>query len=113
MKLTRTQLRLLRFYAKYETQPLTVLKIARAFWLAWLLLLLVPIFGLLYIRAGWPVLGWVFIGVGIGAFLRDVNRILSLFRSWPVLHKIINWESLKDLLQNNALDGTKFSPESK
>lgn len=102
MKLTKLQFKLLKFYAKYETKPLTLFKIVSAFWLAWPLLLLVPAFGWWYIWIGWPALGWVFIGVGIGAFLRDVNRILSLLRTWPVLHKIINWELLRELLQNNA-----------
>jgi len=101
MKLTKLQLKLLKFYAKYQTEPLTLFKIMRAFRLAWLLLLLPPAFGYYYIRVGLPALGWVFIGTTIGAFLRDVNRILSLFRTWPVVHEIINWERLRELLQNN------------
>jgi hypothetical protein len=103
MKLTKLQFKLLNFYARYETEPLTLFKIVRVFWLAWLLLLLLPTFGWWYIWGGFPALGWVFIGAGIGAFLRDVNRILSLFRTWPVLQKIINWERLRELLQSDGV----------
>jgi len=110
MKLTKLQLKLLKFYAKYQTEPHTLFKIMCAFWLAWLLLLIPPIFGWFYIRVGLPALGWVFIGASIGAFLRDVNRILSLFRTWPMLHEIINWERLVEMLQDNA-KGTSNSPK--
>ncbi|HWY32874.1 MAG TPA: hypothetical protein VNX46_19065 [Candidatus Acidoferrum sp.] len=101
MKPTKRQMMLLKFYAKYETKPLTLYCIARAFWIAWLLLLVVPAMGSWFIWAGWPVIGWVFIGISIGAFLRDVNRILSLFRTWPAIHEIIKWERLRELMQSH------------
>jgi len=101
MNVTKFQLKLLKFYSKYQTEPLTLFKIMRPFWSTWLLLLIVPIFGCYYIRIGLPSVGWFFIGGTIGAFLRDVNRILSLFRTWPMLHKIINWERLMELLKDN------------
>jgi len=105
MKITKMQLKLLKFYAKYQTERLTMFEIARAFWLAWLLLLLAPAFGCWYIWAGLPALGWLFIGMTIGAFLRDVNRILSLFRTWPVIQEIINWARLRELLETSKKDG--------
>jgi hypothetical protein len=40
-------------------------------------------------------------GVSIGAFLRDVKRILGPSQTWPILYEIINWERLRVLLQNN------------
>ena len=104
MKLTRLQFKLLKFYAKYETKPLTLFSIIRPFWILWLLLLLVAGAGRWYMWAGWPAVGWLFIGASIGAFGRDVNRILSLFRTWPVLHEIINWQRLRELLQGNEKD---------
>jgi hypothetical protein len=111
MKLTKRQFKLLKFYSKYQTEPLTLFKIARAFWLAWILLLLAPAFGWWYIQAGLPALGWVFVGTGIGAFLRDINRILSLFFTWPVLHEIINWERLEFLIQEKEKYDAKSPTE--
>jgi hypothetical protein len=103
MKPTKRQMMLLRFYAKYETKPLTPFCFARSFWLLWLLwlLLLFPIAaGCWFIWAGWSGYGWLLIGASIGAFLRDVNRILSLSRTRAVLHEIIKWERLKELIQS-------------
>lgn len=96
MKLTRIQLKLLKFYANYEARPLNLAGIIRPFWVPWLLLLLVAGAGRWDMWAGWPAVGWVLVGVSVGAFLRDVNRILSLFLTWPVLHQVINWQQLKE-----------------
>ena len=105
MKLTKRQLKLLKFYAKYQTKPLTLFSIIRPFWIMWLLLLIPLAAGCWCIWAGWPAIGWVLIGASIGAFLRDLNRILSLFCTWPVLHEIINWERLEELIQTSGAVG--------
>jgi hypothetical protein len=101
MKLTKRQMMLLSFYAKYETKPLTLFCIARTFWLLWLLLLLPIALGCWLVLAGLTGYGWLLIGTSIGAFLRDVNRILSLSRTWAAIHEIIKWERLKELLQKD------------
>jgi hypothetical protein len=104
MKPTKRQMMLLKFYAKYETKPLTLFHIARTFWILWLLLLLPLAAGFWFIWAGWPGYGWLFIGVSIGAFLRDVNRILSLSRTWAVIHEIIKWDRVRGLIQSHDKD---------
>ena len=104
MKPTKRQMMLLRFYSKYETKPLTLFCIARTFWLLWLLLLLPFAAGWWFIWAGWPGYGWLLIGMSMGAFLRDVNGILSLFRTWAVIHEIIMWERLRELIQSHEED---------
>ena len=109
MKPTKRQMMLLRFYAKYESKPLTLFCIARTFWLLWILLLLPVAIGCGFISGGWPTYGWLLIGVSIGAFLRDVNRILSLSRTWAVIHEIIRWERLRELIQSHDKDAAKHS----
>ncbi|SRR5260370_20758303 len=104
MKPTKRQMLLLRFYAKYETKPLTLFCIARTFWLLWLLLLLPLAIGCWFIWGGWSGYGWLLIGVSIGAFLRDVNRILSFSRTWAVIHEIIKWEQLRELIESHEKD---------
>ena len=104
MKLTKPQLTLLKFYAKYETKPLTLFSIVRSFWILWLLLLVFVAAGRWYMWAGWPTVGWLLIGVSIGAFLRDVKRICSLFCTWPVIHEIINWKRVRELIQCREKD---------
>lgn len=104
MKLTKLQFKLLKFYAKYQTKPLTLFCIVPPFWIPWLLLLVVAGAGCWYMWAGWPAVGWLFVGASIGAFLRDWNRILSLFRTWPVIHQIIDWQRLAELIQSHEKD---------
>jgi len=99
---------LLRFYSKYQTEPLTLLGIARTFGLMWLLLLLPLLFGCLIILDGLPTFGGMFLGMTIGAFLRDVNRILSLSRTWPVIHEIINWQRLGELIKGSETPFNKL-----
>lgn len=111
MKLTKLQLKILKFYAKYQTERLTLFKIAGAFWLSWLWLLGVLALGWFYVWGGWRAFGWVIIGIAIGAFLRDVNRILTLFRTWPALHEVFNWDRLKDLIQPKEQHDPKSSTE--
>lgn len=104
MKPTKRQMQLLRFYARYETKPLTLFCIARAFWLAWLSLLLPIAGGCWLIWGGLSGFGWLFIGISTGAFLRDIGRILSLSRTWAVMHEIISWERLRELIQSYEKD---------
>lgn len=101
MKLTKFQFKLLKFYAKYETTPLTLFCIVGSFWIRWLLLLLVAGGGLWYMWAGWPALGWIFVGVSIGAFLRDWSRILSVFLTWPAIREILDWQRLRELIESH------------
>jgi len=98
---------LLKFYSKYQTEPLTLFGIARPFWILWVLLLVPLVAGYWLIGAGCPPLGWMFIGMTIGASLRDVNRILSLFRTWPVIHEIINWQRLGELIRGSENPSNK------
>src|SRR5438445_13674063 len=107
MKPTKRQLMLLRFYSKYQTQPLTMLGIVRTFWFLWLLLLVPLVAGYWLNGAGYAELGWMFVGMTIGAFLRDVNRILSLSRTWPVLQEIINWQRLGELIKGGESRSNK------
>jgi hypothetical protein len=104
MKPTKSQLQLLKFYAKYETKPLTVFGIVRSFWLAWMLLALAAVLSYSYVTAGWSVAGWLLLGGCAGAFLRDVGRIISFFGTWPVMREIINWKRLTELSQDHEED---------
>ena len=54
-----------------------------------------------FIWAGWPEVGWIVIGASIGAFFRDVNRILGLFHTWPAIREIIDWDRLRELSQSH------------
>ncbi len=57
------------------------------------------------VHLGWLACGWLALHRRLlGAMLRDVNRIISLRRTWPMLHEIISWERVRELLESNEKD---------
>lgn len=98
MKLTKTQRKLLQFYMQHQTIAPTVPSVLRAFGFSWGVLVLLAAASTWFIRAGWSPVAWVFIGICAGAFLRDVGRIRILFRTWPVIHSVLDWQRVQELL---------------
>jgi hypothetical protein len=102
MKLTKIQLKLLKVYARYHSESLTVGGMARVCWRSWLvLLLLAALASWLNFWGGWTGGGWVCIGMCFGAILRDVGRFQVLLRTWPALHEVISWERVSELIESN------------
>ncbi len=101
MKPTKAQIKVLKFYAKYHNEPMTPVALVRAHWLAWLVLVLVVVVGASFIFLGLPAIGWVYIGISLGAFLRDVSRIIATIRVWPMLHEVTNWERLFEIIKTS------------
>jgi hypothetical protein len=48
---------------------------------------------------GWkiPRLVWFFIGMMVGAFLRDVRRMVFTLQLWPFTASITDWEKVTEL----------------
>jgi len=46
--------------------------------------------------------GFGLIGMLVGAVCRDLGQFLKLTRAWPVLSKVINWQSLNALLSGSS-----------
>jgi hypothetical protein len=101
MKPTKIQLKLLRYYERFRAESLTVPDVIRICWRSWLALVVGAIFGYWVATAGMPVIGWLVIGMCGGAFLRDIGRFQVLFRTWPVLREVINWERVRELIQTH------------
>lgn len=104
MKLTKTHRKLLKFYIQHRTTPPTLSSVLRSFALSWSLLALMGAASTWFIWAGWPVVAWLYIGVCAGAFLRDISRIHLLFRTWPMLHAVLDWERAQELHASNETD---------
>ena len=45
--------------------------------------------------------GWLYIGIAVGAFCRDIGCFIGVVRSWPVYKEIINWQRVSELLESN------------
>ena len=99
MKLTNHQIKLLQFYESHRETPLSLGGIIRSFSISWLLIVVVALGSVGLIVAGWPSAGWLYLGICIGAVLRDVNRIIALRRTWPVVHEIVRWERVRELME--------------
>lgn len=102
MKLTKHQLKLLKFYERHRTVPLTFTGVMRSYWIPWVLILVLAGISSWFIWAGWPALGWLYIGACLGAIWRDVNHILVFLRTWPAQHEVIKWERVNDLLTSDG-----------
>ena len=47
-------------------------------------------------------MAWVYFGIFVGAFFRDVRAILVFCRNWPVLVAIIDWGRVSEILKEPA-----------
>ena len=53
--------------------------------------------------------GWLIVGLALGAILGDVGRLQVLLRTWPVLHEVIRWERVAELLNSDEKSGANKS----
>ena len=104
MKLTRVQRRLLKSCQKFHSEQLTIGRVLRSCLLPWSLLLLLAGYGCWQIASG-EAFGWLLVGLGAGAILRDVGRLQIHFRTWPALREVINWEKVAELLNADEKSG--------
>lgn len=102
MKHTRLQKAVLRLYWCYHTEGWRLGPYLRANALRWLLLLAIAA------GAGWVafhVAPWVaalYAGMCLGAFLRDVGRLLQSRRLWPLVEDITDWRRVEQLIETEA-----------
>ena len=68
----------------------------------WLALVVPSGTGVFLCYSGDWIYGFLFIGVGVGAFLRDLGRIISIARFWPVNEEVLDWPKVEQLLKENA-----------
>jgi hypothetical protein len=103
MKLTKNQRTLLKFYARHRTTPPSPSSVFRSIALPWVLLaVLIAIASTVYFWLGMPVAAWLCIGAFAGVVLRDIGRLRLVFRTWPAVHAVLDWERLEELLASDA-----------
>lgn len=99
MKPTKIQLKLLKIYAGHHAQSPTIARMVRIYWNSFVFPVVGVAIGCWAITAGIPAVGWLFVGAWIGVFLRDVGRFQVFFQTWPVLHEVIDWKRVNDLVE--------------
>lgn len=102
MTLTKLQLRSLKVYLSWHTQPPTFWVLARSSLRSWLALVVVAGLGYLVVESGYPEAGWLVIGIMGGAFLRDIGRYRVLLKVWPAHDDVTDWERVISVIEEQA-----------
>ena len=51
----------------------------------------------------WPA-AWIYLGVTIGSFARDIAWVRSIRKSWPLSVALTDWEKVRKLADGQPLD---------
>jgi hypothetical protein len=101
MKLTRLQYKALKIYWHYHTAGQTVGQIFRTCWRQWLLVAILGAFVFLISIPASPAVGYLVMGLCIGAFFRDIGYYQVSLRMWPVSQQIIDWKRVSELIESH------------
>lgn len=105
--LTKFQLKTLRWIHLFRSDTPTVMRSLAFNWFSWVSLLGLVVVGLLLTTAkDFAALGWWTVGMGVGAFCRDIGRYLGLSRAWPLWQGIIDWGKVSGLMEANQKRGS-------
>ena len=104
MKLTRLQYKALKIYHRYDTDGFTVRQVLRICWKQWLFIAALGVFSFFFLVPVWPALGWLYVGLCGGAFLRNFGYYQVAFRMWPVTKQFLYWKRVSDLIQSDERD---------
>jgi hypothetical protein len=104
MKLTRLQYKALKIYWRYHTAGLSVRQLLRTCWRQWLLLAVLGTLFYVFLVPAFAAAGWIYVGLCIGAFLRDIGYYQVSFRIWPVSQQIIDWKRVSELIESHEKD---------
>src|ERR1035437_6962846 len=101
MKLTRLQYKALKIYRRYHTSGFTVRQVLHNCGRQWLLLAVGGAFGYFFVIPAWPAIGWLYLGLCIGAFFRDIGYYQIAFRIWPVTQQLFDWKRVSELIESH------------
>jgi hypothetical protein len=104
MKLTRLQYKALKIYSRYHTSGFTVGQVIRNCWRYWLFLAAGGAFNYFFVMPAWPAVGWLYLGLCMGAFLRDIGYYQVAFRIWPAIQQIFDWKRVAELIESHEKD---------
>ena len=104
MKLTRLQYKALKIYRRYDTEGFTLRQVLRLCWKQWFFIVAFGVFSYFCIVPVLPTLGWLYVGICGGAFLRDVGYYQVAFRMWPVTRQIVDFKRVSALIESHEKD---------
>jgi small-conductance mechanosensitive channel len=98
MTLSKRDLKALAFYAAHRNRPPTIKEFVPKLALIFLIHVVLASAAYLLLADEMPALVWFFIGMLVGAFLRDVRRIVFTLQLWPFTASIIDWDKVAELV---------------
>jgi len=103
IQLTRSQIRLLRYYLDHRNQPPTVVDFLRKFGLVLLLWVAFAAASCWYcFSKGMPEFAYVLIGLFAGAILREIRQLIWTMQVWPAAVAITDWRRVEELLAGST-----------
>ena len=104
MKLTAFQKRCLESYVYLRGKPPSVSRVLSFRPRGWLPFVGIAVVSVLSYFASPPV-GLFMIGLTVGAVLRIVANARFVAMGWPAIERVVDWDRLDGLLQENAQPG--------
>jgi hypothetical protein len=98
MKFTKSQIQTVRYYLDHQHHPPTWYGFLRR--IGWVLLMwaFVGAVGFYVCDAiGVPMIGWLGVGMMIGATIREARRHYHTTEVWPAIVAIVDWERAKKI----------------
>ena len=101
MKLTKLQFKVLRVWLRYHTSGYGVGQWFRTCWKSWLFLGVLGVGSYFFIVPIFAPVGWAYLGLCVGSFLRDVGYYQVSRRTWPVSDRIIDWKQVQEFVDSH------------
>ena len=104
-KLTRHQFKVLRVWLRYHSSGYSIAQWFRNCWKSWLLLGVLGAWSFFCVVPVSAAGGYGFLGLCIGAFLRDIGYYQVSRRAWPVTDRVIDWKQVQELVDSHNKPG--------
>lgn len=102
MKLTKLQFKVLKVWLRLHASGGYGLgQFFRNCWWPWLLLGIMGAWSYFFVVSITPTAGWIFLGICLGAFLRDIGYYQQHRRVWPITDRVIDWRQVQELVDSH------------
>jgi hypothetical protein len=97
MKLTRLQNRYIKALLRNRIAGPTLGIWLQAAWKPWFLSAILCAIAALFFASFSLAISWVYLGLWLGAVLRDISHFRSARRLWPITSEVVDWKRVSEL----------------
>ena len=102
MELTTHQFKVLRVWLRYHRSGYGIGQWLRSCYWSWLVLGVMSALSFFLVVPISATVGWVFLGLCVGAFLRDIGYYRATRRTWTVTDRVIDWKHVEELVDSHG-----------